>query len=147
MEKFQKDSSHISKLKSPNWILKPQSHGGVVMQFYFCPRQGQGSEHNPKKIKVAKVLSSKFSQSWNYILRRNIMIRENNTALEYEESAATGSVLHDCHRTRDVPAYLREGGWFCVRITHCINGQIHVSFQGKIPFHAKGKFTRITKRN
>lgn len=45
--------SHF-KLKSLNWILKPQSQGGVAMQFYFCPRQGQGSKHNPKKIQVTK---------------------------------------------------------------------------------------------
>lgn len=88
---FEQDPSDISKLKSPNWILNPQTQGGVAMQVFFCPRQDQGSEHNLRKLQVAKILPSKPSLT--------IMIRENYTGLEYRENEATGAVLHHCHRS------------------------------------------------
>lgn len=80
------------------------------MQFDFCPRQGQGSEHNPKKIQVAKIHSSKLSLHWSYILLKGITIRENYSVPEYQESAATGPLFYYCHQTRNVAVYLREGG-------------------------------------
>lgn len=58
-------------------------------------------------------------------------------------SAATGSVLYYCHRTRDIPVHWWEGDWFQTRITHCINGQFCVSFHGKIPFMLKGTLSEI----
>lgn len=54
--------SHF-KTKIPKLDFKALISGGVAMQFYFCPRQGQGSKHNPKKIQAAKCLSSKLSLS------------------------------------------------------------------------------------
>lgn len=80
------------------------------MQFDFCPRQGQGSEHNPKKIQVAKILSSKLSLCWNYIQLKGITGRENYSGPEYQESAATGPMFYYCHQTRTIAVYLWEGG-------------------------------------
>lgn len=40
-------------------------------------------------------------------------------------------------RTRDIPVYWWEGGWFWTGITHSLNGQFCVSFHGKIPFMIK----------
>jgi len=78
------------------------------------------------------------------------MIRKNYRVLEYQERAAAGSVLYYCHRTRDVPVHVREGGWFHTRITDCINGQLCVFSSAKSLSMLKGtlpEIQNVTKEN